>query len=167
LSNALQFALITLVVMLLVRRVVGDRERRAELAERERDLAAREAVVEERARIARELHDAIAHDVSMMVLQAGAERRALDGKGGTAREVLETIERIGRGALTGCASASPCTAAVSTPAAARAAASPFVCCSRSDDEHPDRRRPGARQSRAAQDSRSGAGDVGRGRGRRR
>ena len=100
LSNALQFGVITLVVMVLVRRVVGDRERRAQLAERERDIAAREAVVEERARIARELHDAIAHNVSMMVVQAGAERRVLDGKGGTTREVLETIERVGRGALT-------------------------------------------------------------------
>ncbi len=100
LSNALQFGVITLIVMVLVRRVVGDRERRAQLAERERDLAAREAVVEERARIARELHDAIAHNVSMMVLQAGAERRVLDDKDGTTREVLGTIERIGRGALT-------------------------------------------------------------------
>jgi len=100
LSNALQFGLISVVVMVLVRRVVGDRERRVQLAERERDLAAREAVVEERARIARELHDAIAHNVSMMVIQAGAERRVLDGTGGTTREVLETIERIGRGTLT-------------------------------------------------------------------
>jgi signal transduction histidine kinase len=54
------FALVTLVVMLLIRRVLGDRERRVQLAERERDVAAREAVVEERARIARELHDAVA-----------------------------------------------------------------------------------------------------------
>ena len=53
--------------MVVIRRVVGDRERRARLAERERDVAAREAVVEERARIARELHDVIAHNVSMMV----------------------------------------------------------------------------------------------------
>jgi signal transduction histidine kinase len=94
------FAVVTLVVMLLVRRVVGDRERRAQLAERERDVAAREAVVEERARIARELHDAIAHNVSMMVVQAGAERRTLDPESGTTREVLATIEQIGRGALT-------------------------------------------------------------------
>ena len=71
-----------------------------QLAERERDVAAREAVVEERARIARELHDAIAHNVSMMVLQAGAERRVLDGQDGSTREVLEAIERVGRGALT-------------------------------------------------------------------
>jgi signal transduction histidine kinase len=100
LHNTLPFAVVTPVVLLLVRRVIGDRERRAQLAERERDLVAREAVVEERARIARELHDAIAHNVSMMVVQAGAERRVLDGERGSTREVLETIERIGRGALT-------------------------------------------------------------------
>ena len=88
------------VVMLFVRRVVGDRERRATLAERERDVAAREAVLDERARIARELHDAIAHNVSMMVLQAGAERRVLNGHEGGTREVLEGIERSGRSALT-------------------------------------------------------------------
>jgi signal transduction histidine kinase len=100
LHNTLPFAVVTSVVMLLVRRVVGDRERRVQLAERERDLAAREAVVEERARIARELHDAIAHNVSMIVVQAGAERRVLDGAQGATREVLQTIEQIGRGALT-------------------------------------------------------------------
>jgi signal transduction histidine kinase len=100
LDRSAPFAIVTLVVMLLVRRVLGDRERRVELAERERDLAAREAVVEERARIARELHDAIAHNVSMMVVQAGAERRVLDEEKGSTHEVLETIERIGRGALT-------------------------------------------------------------------
>jgi signal transduction histidine kinase len=99
-KSAVPFLVVTPVVMLLVRRVVGDRERRAQVAERERDVAAREAVVEERARIARELHDAIAHNVSMMVVQAGAERRVLDGGQGSTREVLETIEQIGRGALT-------------------------------------------------------------------
>ena len=100
LPNALQFGVVTLIVMLLVRRVVGDRERRAQSAERERDVAAREAVVEERARIARELHDVIAHHVSMIVLQAGAERRVLDDANASTREVLETIEQTGRSALT-------------------------------------------------------------------
>ncbi len=99
-GNTALFTVVALVVMLLVRRVLGDRERRAQLAERERDLAAREAVVEERARIARELHDAIAHNVSMMVVQAGAERRVLDDTSGSTKDVLVTIERIGRGALT-------------------------------------------------------------------
>jgi signal transduction histidine kinase len=98
LRDTVPFTVVTLVAMLLVRRVIGDRDRRAELAERERDVAAREAVVEERARIARELHDAIAHNVSMMVVQAGAERRVVEE--GTTHEVLETIEQIGRGALT-------------------------------------------------------------------
>jgi len=86
--------------MLLVRQGIRGRDRRAEMAERERELAAREAVVEERARIARELHDVIAHNVSMMVVQAGAERRVLDSANGSTREVLQTIEQIGRGALT-------------------------------------------------------------------
>jgi signal transduction histidine kinase len=99
-STAIGFALGTVVVMLLIRRIVGDRDSRARLAERERDVAAREAVVEERARIARELHDAVAHSVSMMVIQAGAERRVLGDGDGSTREVLQTIETIGRGALT-------------------------------------------------------------------
>jgi signal transduction histidine kinase len=99
-KGGVSFTVITLVVMLLVRRVVGDRERRAQIAERERDLVAREAVVEERARIARELHDVIAHHVSMIVLQAGAERRVLDETHVSTREVLETVERTGRSALT-------------------------------------------------------------------
>jgi signal transduction histidine kinase len=98
-NSVVPFGLVTLVVMLLIRRVLGDRERRLALAERERDIAAREAVVEERARIARELHDAIAHNVSMMVVQAGAERRTL-AEASPTREVLETVEQIGRSALT-------------------------------------------------------------------
>ena len=93
------FTVVSTIVMILVRIVVGGRERRVRLAERERDVAAREAVVEERARIARELHDVIAHHVSMIVLQAGAERHALEGESST-RDVLGTIERTGRDALT-------------------------------------------------------------------
>jgi signal transduction histidine kinase len=100
-ADSVEFLLISTVVILLVRRVIRDRERRADIAERERDLASREAVVEERARIARELHDAIAHNVSMMVVQAGAERRVLDDDDDrSTRDVLATIEQIGRGALT-------------------------------------------------------------------
>ncbi len=98
LSVAVPFAVSTLAVMLIIRRIVRHRDRRAELAERERDVAAREAVVEERARIARELHDAIAHNVSMMVVQAGAERRVLGTASCAGKEVLETIEQVGRGA---------------------------------------------------------------------
>jgi signal transduction histidine kinase len=99
-SSAVPFLIVVVVVMLLTRRVVGDRERRANMAERERDVAAREAVLEERSRIARELHDVIAHNVSMMVIQAGAERRDLEGTGSPTRDVLQAIERTGRAALT-------------------------------------------------------------------
>ena len=60
LKHSVPFIVISSLVMLVVRRVVGDRDRRARMAERERDLVAREAVLEERARIARELHDVIA-----------------------------------------------------------------------------------------------------------
>ncbi len=68
---------VSVVVMLIVRQVIRDRDRRAELAERERDLVAREAVAEERARVARELHDVVAHSVSVMVIQAQAGPRLL------------------------------------------------------------------------------------------
>jgi signal transduction histidine kinase len=66
--------------------------------ERERDMA--EAAFEERARIARELHDVIAHAVSIIVVQARAERRMLDQTDRQrTEETLETIENSGRDAL--------------------------------------------------------------------
>jgi signal transduction histidine kinase len=98
--QAASFIVISSIVIVLVRLGIQSRDRRADLAEREREVAAREAVVEERARIARELHDAIAHNVSMMVVQAGAERRVLDESQGSTRDVLGTVEQIGRNALT-------------------------------------------------------------------
>jgi signal transduction histidine kinase len=92
------WALGTAVVMLIVRRVVRDRDQRAQLAERERDLAAHEAVLDERARIARELHDVIAHSVTVMVVQAQAGPRLL-GDRAQARGAFESIEASGREAL--------------------------------------------------------------------
>jgi signal transduction histidine kinase len=100
LKDTVPFLVVSTVVMVIVRREIRARDRRLDVAERERELAGREAVVEERARIARELHDVIAHNVSMMVVQAGAERRALGQASPSTREVLETIEQIGRSALT-------------------------------------------------------------------
>ena len=73
-------------------------EERAARAEREREIAARIAVAEERARIARELHDIVAHAVSVMVLQAGAVRHRLPDSDD--REALVSVERTGRAALT-------------------------------------------------------------------
>jgi signal transduction histidine kinase len=98
LSSTTFVLLVVLAVMLLVRRVVGDRERRAQLAERERDLAAREAVAGERARIARELHDVVAHSVSVIVVQAQAGPRLL-AEPAQVRDVFHSIETTGREAL--------------------------------------------------------------------
>ena len=74
-------------------------EMRAALAERERDAAARVAVAEERARIARELHDIVAHAVSVMVLQVGAVRHKLPQGLAEDRDALGRVEQAGRTAL--------------------------------------------------------------------
>jgi signal transduction histidine kinase len=80
---------------------------RAVLAEQSAERSRQEAIASERARIARELHDVISHDVSLMVLQASVERRLLgerpeDGSGtdSSTADVLESIESTGRDALT-------------------------------------------------------------------
>jgi signal transduction histidine kinase len=65
----------------------------------EREQRARIAVELERTRIARELHDVVAHAISVMVVQAGAERRMLGALDERTIEVLQTIERVGREAL--------------------------------------------------------------------
>jgi len=74
-------------------------EERAAQAEREREAGARVAVAEERARIARELHDIVAHSVSIMVLQVGAIRHKLPEMLAEDRDALKGVERTGRGAL--------------------------------------------------------------------
>jgi signal transduction histidine kinase len=74
-------------------------ERRAAQAEREREGAARIAVAEERARIARELHDIVAHAVSVMVLQVGAVRHKLPDELAADKDALGDVERAGRSAL--------------------------------------------------------------------
>jgi signal transduction histidine kinase len=74
-------------------------EMRATLAEREREAAARVAVAEERTRIARELHDIVAHSMSVMVLQVGAVRHKLPGSLEEDRDALGRVEQAGRTAL--------------------------------------------------------------------
>jgi signal transduction histidine kinase len=74
-------------------------EERAAYAEREREAAARVAVAEERARIARELHDIVAHAVGVMVLQVGAVRHRLPETLAEDRDALDDVERAGRTAL--------------------------------------------------------------------
>jgi signal transduction histidine kinase len=75
---------------------------RAERLERERELTARAAVDEERRRIARELHDVVAHHVSVMTLHAGAlERRlAAADADGASREAAAGIRTAGQQAMT-------------------------------------------------------------------
>ena len=74
---------------------LADAESRRLRAEEE----AREAVAEERGRIARELHDVVAHSVSVMTVQAGAVRRLLTPEQEREREALLTVEQTGRQAL--------------------------------------------------------------------
>jgi signal transduction histidine kinase len=72
---------------------------RAARAEREREERARAAVGEERARIARELHDVVGHSVSVMTVQASAVRRLLRPEQEREREALLVVEQTGREAL--------------------------------------------------------------------
>ena len=72
---------------------------RARLLEAERDAKAEAAVAAERASLARDLHDIIAHCVSLMVVQAGAAEQVLDRQPARAREALRAIGDSGRGAL--------------------------------------------------------------------
>jgi signal transduction histidine kinase len=74
-------------------------EERAIMLEQRREADAREAVAAERARIARELHDVVAHSVSVMTVQASGVRRLLKPEQEREREALETVERTGREAL--------------------------------------------------------------------
>jgi signal transduction histidine kinase len=80
-------------------REVDEAKERAARAEREREEQARVAVADERARIARELHDVIGHSVSVMTVQASAVRRLLDEDQEQEHEALLVVEQTGREAL--------------------------------------------------------------------
>jgi signal transduction histidine kinase len=74
-------------------------EERATLLERERELRSREAVAEERARIARELHDMVGHALSLIVIQSGGAQRVLESRPELVGDTLASIEATGRQAL--------------------------------------------------------------------
>jgi signal transduction histidine kinase len=74
-------------------------EARAALLEREREENARLAVALERGRIARELHDIVAHNVSVVAVQAAAAERLVDERPDAAKEAMRNVAQVGRDAL--------------------------------------------------------------------
>ena len=98
---SLLFAVVWIVGFSLGRKFAeaDEARERAARAEREREQRARDAVAEERARIARELHDVVGHSVSVMTVQASGVRRLLRPDQEREREALLTVERTGREAL--------------------------------------------------------------------
>lgn len=74
-------------------------EERAAQLEREQDIEARRAVAEERTRIARELHDVVAHRVSLMTVQAGAAKTVAADDPQSSLQAMEAVENAGRQAL--------------------------------------------------------------------
>jgi signal transduction histidine kinase len=83
----------------LRRAYLDELEARARRLERAREADSRAARAEERSRIARELHDVVAHHVSVMTVQAGAARRILHRDPEAVQDALTTIEQMGRTAL--------------------------------------------------------------------
>jgi signal transduction histidine kinase len=77
----------------------GARRRREAGGDLEREERTRNAAAEERARIARELHDVVTHNVSVMVVQAAAGNDVFDSHPERAREALQAVEQTGRQAL--------------------------------------------------------------------
>jgi signal transduction histidine kinase len=105
-GNVLPAVVFYVLVFVLGRMVHAHRRRasgqqdRAERLEREQDALAARAVAAERSRIARELHDVIAHSLSVIVVQAAAERRVLGPGRDSTAETLGSIEQAGRQAMT-------------------------------------------------------------------
>jgi signal transduction histidine kinase len=105
-AAAISTALTTIVPLVLGREVhqrrrrIEDLEVRAELAERDREERARQAVDEERARIGRELHDVVAHQMTVVLLQADGARRIARDCDARVTDALDTIRAAGHAAQT-------------------------------------------------------------------
>jgi signal transduction histidine kinase len=105
-SNIAPTLLVFVVVPWLAGRTLHRRERHSErlseqvqALEREQELLAQQAVAEERARLARELHDVVAHSLSVIAIQADAAEGALDHDYSLAREPLSAVKHTAREAL--------------------------------------------------------------------
>jgi len=100
-GGALLFCILWLAAFIVGHQLERGRaaQKRAEQLEREQEAEARAAVADERARIARELHDVVGHSVSVMTVQASAVRRRLNPDQEQEREALEIVEQTGREAL--------------------------------------------------------------------
>ena len=81
-------------------RIFVDTERRAAAAEADRVAEAQRAVLSERSRIAREMHDVVAHSMSVIAVQAAAGREIVHVNPDKAAEVFASIESVGRESLT-------------------------------------------------------------------
>lgn len=100
------FAYAVLLILWILGSLIRSRDRlalqledRASLLERDRDQKARDAVAEERARIARELHDVVAHSVSVLIVQVHAAEALLEREPEKARAYLRKIDTSARDAL--------------------------------------------------------------------
>jgi signal transduction histidine kinase len=93
------FGLFLMFVIWYIGRRLQMREERAAQVEREHAAEARRAVADERTRIARELHDVVAHRVSVMTVQAGAAKTVADEDPVGALRAMEAVEEAGRQAL--------------------------------------------------------------------
>jgi signal transduction histidine kinase len=100
-ATSVAFGIIWTIAFALGRKFqeADEAKERATRAEREREGRALSAVTEERARIARELHDVVGHSVSVMTVQASAVRRLLRPEQQREREALLIVEQTGREAL--------------------------------------------------------------------
>jgi signal transduction histidine kinase len=99
LSGTLLVLMAVLVAGYVVRRRASESQARLLRLREEQENATRQAIGRERARIASELHDVVTHNVSMMIVQAGAARRVLGASPEEVRSALLAIEESGRDAI--------------------------------------------------------------------
>jgi signal transduction histidine kinase len=99
-SGPVTFLCLILIPVALVANTIYTWKQRVRTAEAEKEAAARRAVDQERSRIAQELHDVVTHNISVMVVQAGAARKVMESAPTKAHDALLAVESGGRAAMT-------------------------------------------------------------------